>query len=97
VTAYENERVEIEVEAPREGWLVLLDRWAPGWSARIDGQPARILRADYLFRAVRVAPGRHLVNFAYASPLFRRGLVVSACGLGVVLAAAVSLLRSRRG
>jgi hypothetical protein len=96
VTAYENERVQVEVAAPREGWVVLLDRWAPGWSARMDGQSVPVLRADYLFRAVRVPAGRHHLVFAYDNALFRWGLRASAVGLTVVLAAAVSLLRARR-
>ena len=42
----EPERVEVEVETPRAAYLLLSDAWAPGWSARVDGAPAAILRAE---------------------------------------------------
>jgi hypothetical protein len=97
VTAYGNQRVEVKVDAPRDGWLVLLDRWAPGWSAQTDGRPVPILRADYLFRAVRLTAGPHVVVFEYHNALFRLGLWISAVGIAFPLLAAVSLLRARRG
>jgi hypothetical protein len=60
-------RVVIDVAAPEGGWLVLSDVWYPGWSSTVDGAPTTILRADYLFRAVWVPPGRHSVEFSYRS------------------------------
>ena len=57
--------VEIEAEAPDGGFLVLHDPWHPWWRARVDGRPAPILRADLLFRAVPLPPGRHHVAFTF--------------------------------
>jgi hypothetical protein len=96
VTRYENERVEVEVSAPGPGWLVLLDRWAPGWTATLDGAPAPILRADYLFRAVAVPGGRHGLVFEYRNAAFQWGLGLSALGVAAALGAALSLWRARR-
>jgi hypothetical protein len=62
---YENTIVEIEVEAGREGFVVLNDVWHPWWRAEVDGNPATIYRANVLFRAVRVRPGRHVVRFEF--------------------------------
>jgi hypothetical protein len=45
--------------------VVLNDPWQPWWFASIDGQPAEILRANVLFRAVAVPPGRHIVRFEF--------------------------------
>jgi uncharacterized membrane protein YfhO len=45
--------------------LVVLDPWFPGWSARVDGKPAPLLRADYAFMAIPVDAGRHEVTFRY--------------------------------
>lgn len=47
------------------GWLVLSDRFVPGWRASLDGAPVPILRADLAFRAVEVPAGRHLVEMTY--------------------------------
>jgi hypothetical protein len=55
----------INVESYRGGWLVLSDTWYPGWQVRVDGSKEEIHRANYLFRAVWVKPGEHLVEFRY--------------------------------
>ncbi|MFT4099110.1 MAG: hypothetical protein QM651_18465 [Rhodoblastus sp.] len=66
IAAYENTRVAVETEAPDGGWLVLTDIWHPWWQASVDGAPAQIERADVAFRAVRLPPGRHNVEFRFA-------------------------------
>jgi hypothetical protein len=59
------------------GWLVLSDTWFPGWKSFVDGKPARLLHADYLFRAVHVPPGRHVVEFNYAPWVQAAGALIS--------------------
>ena len=65
LVAYENTEVEIEVEAPEPGYLVLNDVWHPWWEAEIDDAPAEVLKANVLFRAVQVPAGRHKVRFTF--------------------------------
>ena len=67
ILEYAPTRIEIEVEAPRSGHLVLNDPWHPWWFAEVDGVPAAIHRANVLFRAVAIErPGRHRVVFTFA-------------------------------
>jgi hypothetical protein len=90
------EIVVLECTATAPGYVVLLDAWAAGWTAFVDGQPSKIERADTVARAVRIPQGRHVVRFAYATPGLRSGLVVSLVAwLGVLggLAAARALGR----
>ncbi len=75
------ERVRISVEAPRHGWVVLADAFAPGWRATVDGLPAEIRRANLLFRAVEVPHGRHVIEMAYAPMSVYAGAALSLCGL----------------
>jgi hypothetical protein len=65
ILRYENTEIDIEVDAPAGGFLVVNDAWHPWWRAEVDGQPADILKANVLFRAVQVAPGLHHVHFAF--------------------------------
>lgn len=65
LTTYDNTLVEIEVEAPQPGFVVLNDIWQNWWFASVDGEPAEILRANVLFRAVQVPAGRHVVRFEF--------------------------------
>lgn len=65
IARYENTHVEIEADAPSGGFVVLNDVWHPWWRASVDGKPADILKADVLFRAVAVPPGKHTVRFTF--------------------------------
>lgn len=62
---YRNTEVALAVDSPDGGWVVLNDLWQPSWFAEIDGRPTPILRANVLFRAVEVPPGRHSVVFRF--------------------------------
>jgi hypothetical protein len=65
IVSYHNTQVVLEADSAEGGWVVLNDPWQPWWFASIDGKPAEILRANVLFRAVEVPPGRHIVRFEF--------------------------------
>ena len=65
LTHYENTVVEIDADSFCGGHVVLNDVWHPWWTATVDGEPADILRANVLFRAVEVPPGRHRIRFEF--------------------------------
>jgi hypothetical protein len=87
------ERVELRCTSRLGGHAVLLDAFAPGWSATVDGRAAPILEADGLYRAVPVGPGEHAIVFAYRTPGLRAGAAIA---LVAWVALAVALLRTRR-
>ncbi len=80
-TAYRPDRVELQVEAAGDGWLVLSDAHYPGWEATVDGEPVTVERADILFRAVPVRAGRQEVVFAFRPGSVWVGALVSAVSL----------------
>lgn len=65
ISTYRNTEVAVVVDAPTDGYVVLHDAWHPWWRATLDGQPAALLNADVLFRAVAVPKGQHVVRFTY--------------------------------
>jgi hypothetical protein len=65
IVHYRNTDIEIEADAPDGGFIVLNDVWHPWWRATVDGKPADILKANVLFRAVVVPPGKHVVRFTF--------------------------------
>ncbi len=81
----EPERIIIETDAARPGLLVLTDTFYPGWRVTVDGTPADLLQANYLFRGVYVPAGAQRVEFTYHPAPFRRGLLVSGLTLAIVL------------
>ncbi len=78
-------RIELDAEGP--GLLVVTDPWFPGWTARVDGRGERVLRADYLFRGVPLAAGRHEVVLEFRPRSYELGRMIS-----LLAVAAVSLI-----
>lgn len=79
------------------GYLVNSDSYYPGWQALVDGQPARLFRANLAFRAVQVPAGDHTVEFRYAPLSVALGALLS-LGSMIVLAGvaiATTLYRGR--
>ncbi len=72
---------EVETEADRDGYLVVVEGFAPGWRGTVDGRPARVLRANGYFRAVRVPAGRHRVTMRYRPLVIPIGVALSLAGL----------------
>jgi len=81
ITKYGLNEVTVDVETPGPGLLRLADLWYPDWTAKVDGRPAEVLRADFLLRAVAVPAGRHQVAFRFESASVRTGLWVSIASL----------------
>lgn len=94
IVSYEPDRVVIDAQLPRPGFLLLLDNFYPGWRAYAAGRDVPILRADYTFRAVALPAGATTVEFVYQPASFRAGLVIA---LIAGLALAVVGVRDARG
>ena len=88
-------RVELEVETPRPGFLVLSESCFPGWEVRVDGRPAELHCADALLRGVELDAGSHTVVFRYRPASLRLGAALSALA-ALVLVALLALSRRRR-
>ncbi len=80
VVVDEPEHVELELDVTSAGWLVLADRFAPGWNAWVDGKPTPVLVADHTFRAVHVGVGAKRVVFRYEPASWRQGWIAFALG-----------------
>ena len=69
-------RLRLSAGGPR--LLVVGDNFHPHWRALVDGRPAPLLRADYVWKAVPVPAGEHLVELLYRSPPVARARAPSA-------------------
>lgn len=65
VTAYHPNELTLRLTAPDSGWLLVTDRWAPGWHAEVNARPVSTFGADFIFRAVPVGRGDNVVRFTY--------------------------------
>lgn len=94
--SYEPNYIKMHSTLTQPGWIVLTDTYYPGWKVRVDGKPGRILPADYIFRAVPLEAGSHVVEFIYRPASFLLGLAISLVTIVVLLLAGFWLrLRNR--
>ncbi|MBZ0274390.1 YfhO family protein [bacterium] len=96
ITNHVSTSVDMRVDAPSPGFVLLTDVWDSRWEATVNGQSAPICRAQGAFRAIPVGPGDNEIRVAYVPRSFRRGLAVSAMGLGIVALLAFGGRRARR-
>ena len=74
-------KVELVVEAPEGGWLVLADTWFPGWVAELDGEATASFPANGVMRSVWIPAGQHTVVFRYRPITVPVGLALTVFGL----------------
>lgn len=85
--------IDLMTRSSGEGVLVVFNSFEHGWRASVDGDPVSILRADWAFLGIRLAPGAHRVRLTYHPPGLKEGV-----GLGLVgaLGCALAALRLKR-
>ncbi len=93
-TARTLDSVELEVRLEEPATLVLVEAFDGGWRAEVDGARAELLRANGLFRAVRLDAGSHRVRFVYRPWAVQAGAALTLAGL---LGALALVLLVRRG
>lgn len=85
--------VELAVSAAAPATVTVLQSWADGWSADVDGAPAIVEPADVHFQAVKLPAGHHRVVLIYTQPGLTQGLLLALTGiaLATLLTASQSL------
>jgi len=69
--------IVVNIKVNQLGWLVLSDTYYPGWTVRLDGESVDMIRANYLFRAVNIPPGEHVVQMDYRPKSLYLGIGIS--------------------
>ena len=85
------------IEAPGAGLAVLTESFVPdNFRARINGQPAPILRVNHIFKAVALpAAGTYRIEFEYWPRVLSSALRLALAGVLATLGCAVWVLRWR--
>ena len=65
---------------------MVLEPWFPGWKLTVDGAPAPLLRANFLFMATPLKAGVHALRLTYFPARLLPGIAVA------ILAAALLVL-----
>ncbi len=97
IDSYRNDEIDLSVDAPADGFLVLSEVYYPGWRAEVDGAATKVLRGDFLLRVVPVRSGKHKVRLFFAPLSLLLGKLISAATIAAVVCALLYLrVRSRR-
>ena len=93
--AYEPNRLTYEVNSEKGGTVVFSEVYYPGWQSTIDGQEVPHGRANYIFRAMNVPAGKHVVEFKFdpKSLHVTENIAFIALGVLALLAIAVIVLK----
>ena len=94
VTDYRSQYVAIEAETSMPALLVFNDTDYPGWRAYVNGQPADLLTANFLFRGILLGAGKSTVEFRYQPWSVRIGGGISLAAFAIL---AFLVLRVRKG
>ena len=58
-------RVKVETRSPENAFMVFLDNYDRFWTAKIDGRPVPVYRANFTYKAIELPGGRHVVEWVY--------------------------------
>lgn len=84
--SYAPKQTQLKATVTQPAVLLLNDKFDPHWKATVDGQPAELLRCNYLMRGVHLRPGEHVVEFRYGipTPTLMVSVATIAAGLGLL-------------
>lgn len=89
ITKYSPNELTYSFNSTSEQLAVFSEIWyGPdlGWEATIDGQPADLIRTNYLLRGLRVPAGQHTITMTFAPSSFFTGKAISmVCSLLIIL------------
>jgi hypothetical protein len=89
--------IELSAPAPAGAALVVSENYYPGWSARADGNPVSVWRADMSLMGVELPTGARRLEFSFSSAPYATGKMITiAALLASLVAFGAGLLLNRR-
>lgn len=82
--SYAPKHIVLKTKSTANGVLLLNDRWHADWQVSVDGQPAPLLRANFIMRGVAVPAGDHTVEFRFDPPHGTLWVSLSAIVVGLL-------------
>lgn len=83
VTRYAPGRVSLELSAPapRGSALMVSENYFPGWTATVDGKPAKVGRADYTITGVELPEGGRKIELSFRDVAYEQGKLITILAL----------------
>ncbi|MEI9959679.1 MAG: YfhO family protein [Limisphaerales bacterium] len=83
--SYAPKHIVFTAQAALPSVLLLNDKYDPNWRVTVDGQPAELLRCNFIMRGVYLTPGQHTVEFQFSLPNKPLYITLTAIGVGILL------------
>jgi hypothetical protein len=96
IVKYSPKRIELAANATAPSILMLNERVTPNWFVTVDGQPATMLKCDYVMRGVQLAPGAHTVVFSFEPTTKFLHITLLAIGVAIALLAVLLFAPARK-
>lgn len=94
--SYAPKDIVLDAKAVTPSLLLLNDRYDPHWQVTVDGQPAQLLRCNYIMRGVYLTPGEHIVKFRFRLPGKQFYVTIFGILLGILMAVILAVHRRRQ-
>ena len=93
MTSYAPNELHYHYTAATERLAVFSEIYYPnGWHATVDGQPVKLIRADWTLRAALLPAGEHVVVMTFLPDSYKQGALVSSItSIGLLLLLLVSI------
>ncbi len=85
--SYSTKQIVFTANATAPSVLLLNDKFDPNWRVTVDGQPAEVLRCNFIMRGVQLSPGQHTVQFDFSMPNHPLFITLTAIIIALILAA----------
>ncbi len=78
LTAYEPNYLKFTSNNTNDGLGVFSEiYYEKGWTIKIDGKPVKMLRANYVLRALEIPAGKHTIEFSFESISYKKGYTIA--------------------
>lgn len=92
LVTYEANSASYTAESKDGGVAVFSEVFYPGWTATVDGEPAEVVRVNYVLRAVRIPSGKHTIVMTYEPDSIKTTETIGYASMGVLLLLAMLTL-----
>lgn len=72
-----------QINSDKENLVFFSVPYMEGWSAKVNGEDAEVVKVNYGFMAVKVDEGDNDIVFSYENPDYRTGGIISCVGLSL--------------
>ena len=83
--SYSPKKLVFTANATTPAVLLLNDKYDANWTVTVDGQPADLLRCNFIMRGVQLTPGAHTVEFNFSLPSGPLKVTLAATVIGILL------------